>query len=495
MTNCSDHLRPAGKRAEQGWKRKILAAAVLAALPLVTGCANSVKQSHEISNLSPALDRPVVISGRPDHDSLVNAAVDEQLSEADWKVLESLGPKAIWDRIASMSKSAKETRNRVTAGASTRPGSLAKSASTRPTLTLEEVAASTPAVTLPDGKIRMIYELRNYGGTNVTATTDSGTSRRIVTAKAPDLTPLVTALAAQLGDGSTVAPLPNENTLIITCAPQMKDSVLSMLTQLDQPPRQVEITAKMFEVSHDFDFQYGCQILLNRVAADGTQSALSSFSTKQFANSVAQNGTTPVSAEGSVLKLMQVFQDAGLSIDATFQLMAETGLITVVASPRMTVAAGQTGYMLAGSELPIQSTTISANTTSTSTTYKPVGVQLYITPQSLGPDTVKLHAITVVSSVSGFVPLPTITGDDTMTGDSTKLLVNPILDSREAETTVTIEDGHTLVFGGLRMIRTTSRESKVPALGDIPGLGWLFKNHRSQKQQTDLYFFVTPTLL
>jgi type II secretory pathway component GspD/PulD (secretin) len=45
------------------------------------------------------------------------------------------------------------------------------------------------------------------------------------------------------------------------------------------------------------------------------------------------------------------------------------------------------------------------------------------------------------------------------------------------------------------MIRTTSRESKVPALGDIPGLGWLFKNHHSQKQQTDLYFFVTPTLL
>jgi type II secretory pathway component GspD/PulD (secretin) len=47
----------------------------------------------------------------------------------------------------------------------------------------------------------------------------------------------------------------------------------------------------------------------------------------------------------------------------------------------------------------------------------------------------------------------------------------------------------------LRMIRTTTRESKVPGLGDIPGLGWLFKNHRSQKQQTDLYFFVTPTLL
>ena len=177
MSGCSDKLRPAASRAEQGWKRKILAAAVLGALPLVVGCASSVKQSHEITNASPALDRPMVLSGRPDHDSLVNAAVDEQLSEADWKVLESLGPKAIWDRIADMSRSAKETRSRVAAGATTHPGgSLARTSSTRPALTLEEVAASTPAITLPDGKIRLIYSLRNYGGTNVTAATDSGTS-------------------------------------------------------------------------------------------------------------------------------------------------------------------------------------------------------------------------------------------------------------------------------------------------------------------------------
>jgi type II secretory pathway component GspD/PulD (secretin) len=260
---------------------------------------------------------------------------------------------------------------------------------------------------------------------------------------------------------------------------------------LDQPPRQVEITAKMFEVSRDFDFQYGAQILLNRVASDGSQSLLSSFSTKGFANALQANGTSNPVTDGSVLSLMKVFQSAGISVDATFQLLAESGLINVVAAPRMTVAVGQTGYMLAGSELPIQSATIVNNATQTTTTYKPVGVQLYITPQSLGPDSVKLHAISVVSAVSGFVPLPDMQGQDM----PNKLLINPIIDSRESETTVTIDNGNTLVFGGLRMIRTTARESKIPALGDLPGIGMLFKNHRSQKQQTDLYFFVTPTLL
>ena len=493
MVTSSTENDGGSPRARRAWKRTVLASAVFGILPVLSvGCAQNVKQTAELGKWSAAGDRPVVISSRPVQDTLVHEATEEQLSEADWKLLQSLGPKAIWDRIADISRSSRE-RKKLAGASATRPTALAKVGSTtRPAPTVEEIAAQTPTIPLPDGKVRMIYALKNYGGTTIAATTtDGNTQRRNVQIKPPDLAPLVTALATQLGDGSTVAPLPNENTLIITCQPQMKESVIALLAQLDQPPRQVEITAKMFEVSHDFDFQYGAQLLLNRVAEDGTQSALSSFSTKQFANSLKENGTTPASAEGSILKLMQVFQDAGISIDATFQLMADTGLINVVASPRMTVAAGQTGYMLAGSELPIQSSTITNGAVTQATSYKPVGVQLYITPQALGPDTVKLHAISVVSAVSGFVPLANMSGEE---GPS-KLLVNPVIDSREAETTVTLEDSNTLVFGGLRMVRSTSRESKIPGLGDIPGLGWLFKNHRSQRQQTDLYFFVTPTLL
>jgi type II secretory pathway component GspD/PulD (secretin) len=472
----------------------VILAAVAATLPLAGGCASSVKQSAQFATNSPA-QKPMVISGKPARDTLANEAADQQLSESDWKLLEQLGPKAIWQRIAELNggKSRRAAPASTMASTTQPTQTFAKAPpTTRQALSIAEMEKQTSIIPLPDGKVRMIYSLRNYGGTTVTTATDGGTQRRVVTSKPPDLTPLVAALASQLGDGSTVAPLPNENTLIITCAQPMKDSVLQLLAQLDQPPRQVEITAKMFEVSRDFDFQYGAQILLNHVASDNSQSLAGNFSAKSFANALQANGTANNnSAEGTILKLVRVFQDAGISVDATFTLLAESGLINVVAQPRMTVAVGQTGYMLAGSELPIQSSTIVNNATQTTTTYKPVGVQLYITPQALGPDTVKLHAISVVSAVSGFVPLPTISGVET----PSKLLVNPIIDSREAETTVTIEDGNTLVFGGLRMIRTTSRESKLPGLGDIPGLGWLFKNHRSQKQQTDLYFFVTPTLL
>ena len=80
-------------------------------------------------------------------------------------------------------------------------------------------------------------------------------------------------------------------------------------------------------------------------------------------------------------------------------------------------------------------------------------------------------------------------------GVFTANLINPIIDSREAETSVTVGNHDTLVISGLRMVRNTTRENKVPFLGDLPGLEWMFKNHRTQQRITDLYFFVTPHLL
>jgi type II secretory pathway component GspD/PulD (secretin) len=146
--------------------------------------------------------------------------------------------------------------------------------------------------------------------------------------------------------------------------------------------------------------------------------------------------------------------------------------------------------MLAGQELPIQKVNIVNNLLHATTEYKPVGVQLYITPQAIGGGMIKLHTVSIVSSVAGFTALPSIQGDETVS----PLFMNPIIDSREAETAVTVPAGETLVISGMRMVRTTTREDKVPGLGDIPIIGNLFKSHRSQQQLTDLYFFVTPTL-
>ncbi|HTL28010.1 MAG TPA: hypothetical protein VL282_02265 [Tepidisphaeraceae bacterium] len=467
----------------------------------MTACSSN-KQNAEAPHQQPQslhASDPMVVSGKPEFDTLAFKRSDQELGTAQYNKAEKLAPTPMWEYFGDKKRTSVKSGELV-GGGDSESGAVHPvgehlsttqhvAPSTQPEKPLQDVDRSSLPVTmveLPDGKVRLIWALQAYGGSVIASTRDPNTSRRTVAITPADLAPLVSVVTAHLGAAGTCVALPKENTLVITCDKNMKDSVMDLLAKVDVPARQVEITAKIFEVSQDFDFQQGANILLNRIQANGTQSAASTFNTQAFNN--AASGATPFN--GSVIKLMQVFQEAGLSLDASFQLLADNGLIRVVSSPRMTVAAGQTGYLLAGQELPIQSANFVNNVLQTTTTYKPVGVQLYITPQAVGPDRVKLHTISIVSSVSGFSPLPTLTGQT-----AANTLINPIIDSREAETAVTIDDGSTLVISGLRMIRTTTRENKVPGLGDIPVLGWMFKNHRSQQQMTDLYFFVTPTLM
>lgn len=459
-------------------------------------------QSVSGCSKGPVATKPMSItSGDPSGDAAAFQASERQLSEVRWHVIERKGPRPVWDRMGTQTD--KETKGSVLPDenqsrlAPTRtvevgptpytPQPPSTQPTTQPVLApLNEDNLPVQVIELPDGKLRMIWTLRSYGGSNVTSSRDASTARRTVAITPPDLTPIVTVMSQVLGGNGAVTPLPRENTLVVTCERNMRSSVLHMLDKLDTPMRQVQISAKIFEVSRDFDFQQGAQVLAQRLGGDSAQQATSVFNTPRFLDQL--NSGTPF--QGSVVQLMKVFEEAGVSVDASIQILAEAGMIKLVSAPRMTVAAGQTGYMLAGQELPIQSSSIVNGLLSISTQYKPVGVQLYITPQAIGPDRVKLHTISIVSNISGFTPLPRISGNN-----PEKMLVNPIIDSREAETAVTVNNGDTLVISGLRMSRTTTRENKVPGLGDIPLLGWLFKNHRSQQQMTDLYFFVTPTLL
>jgi type II secretory pathway component GspD/PulD (secretin) len=495
---------------------------VAAGLMGVAGCVESTHPT--VSTGVPQLKQgAVVVSTMPEEAAAAYDESERQVSQADWRVLNRLGPQKPLIEGAGTIQESNELKK---AGRSTAPsaravpfaksGAGAAQAGPTPAATVASRPTTAPAATapagdtlssattqpssvagasttsglplavlpLPNDQVQLIWELRNIGGTSVTAQLDQGTSRRKVTVQAPDLKPLMEVVQGRLGKTGTVLPLPQKNALVITCPRTEEAAMVELLRRLDVPQIQVHIAAKIFETSHDFDFQQGARLLLNHVASDGTQSVLSTFDTKRLLDQ-ASNGDTAF--QGSVMSLVQVFEKAGISLNASLQLLAESGLISVVSSPRMTVGTGQTGYMLAGQELPIQSSTIVGTQLEISTSYKPVGVQLYITPESAGEDSVKLHLITIVSSVEGFAPLPTLT-------NSAATLVNPIIKSREAETVVTTRPGSTLVISGMKMFRSITRENKVPVLGDLPLIGNLFKNHRSQRQMTDLYFFITPTL-
>jgi len=459
-----------------------LAAVLFASVLALGGCSEAViNQYTKLGKWTRPADAPQVISGTPEVDRKAVESSEQTFTEADWQILERLAPRPVWERIAN----ARAKLSDAPAEPATKPSAVIQTRAEA----IDEVAEYVTITELPDKKLRMLCPLRHVGGVTVSSKRAGGTDRRNITVTPVDLKPFVDMVSKQLGDKGSCAALPSENALVVTCDEAQKQSVLSLLADVDRPARQVDITARIFEVSHEFDFELGARTVLEHVGSSNTQALASRFNTKGFLDSLASGGAAGF--QGSALRLFQIFGGSGLSADVTFEALANTGYIREVASPRMTVVAGQTGYMLAGQELPISSARLSNDRVITEkTTYKPIGVQLYITPQVVGGDSVKLHVVTIVSSIAGFSPRMAM--DET---DKAQALINPVIDSREAETSVTVPDRSTLVIGGLRMIRHITRERKIPGLGDIWGMEWLFKNHRSQRQLNDLYFFVTPRVV
>ena len=116
------------------------------------------------------------------------------------------------------------------------------------------------------------------------------------------------------------------------------------------------------------------------------------------------------------------------------------------------------------------------------TRFRQVGVQLYVTPTIAGQDTITLAMLPTVSEVIGYT-------DNSAGGAS-----NPIISTREALTQVTVANKELITIGGLDQTKKITQESKIPILGDIPILGYLFKSKRDINNKVQLWFTVQPTI-
>lgn len=453
-------------------------------------CSDSViRQYTELGKWSQPGDIPTVLSATPGADREAFEASQYTLNGADWKILEKIAPRPIWERIENVRKKYQHRQAEPKEVEKVQEAQANDSEPLKPTPLI--VPDDVRITERSDGKLRIVYPLHHFGGSKASASFGDGTQRRQINVTPVNLAPIINVITKQLKDKESCEPLPSENAVVITCELTSREEVLQLMADLDHPGRQVEISARIFEIRSDFDFQFGAKTILDHLASDGQQRLASQFSTKAFLDSLGNPGLGASAFQGSSLRIFQVFGNSGITLDAVFQALADTGLIREVASPRMTVLANNTGTMLAGQEIPINTARFATNTIITEkTTYRPVGVQLYVTPQTIGQDSVKLHVLTIVSSIAGFNPRMSLEGSDSLQN-----IVNPVFNTREAETTVTVPDGNTLVIGGLRMVRSITRERKIPGLGDLWGLEWLFKSHRSQRQINDLYFFVTPTII
>jgi pilus assembly protein CpaC len=171
------------------------------------------------------------------------------------------------------------------------------------------------------------------------------------------------------------------------------------------------------------------------------------------------------------------------NIGTVVRALQERGLFQSLAEPNLVATNGKEASFLAGGEFPIPVVQGGAQGPSVTIMFKEFGVRLNFTPTVLGGDLINLKVRPEVSALD-FNNAITIEGFRV-----------PALTSRRTETEVELRDGQTFAIAGLMNNTLQDAMRKIPGIGDIPILGWLFKSKAMQKAQTELVVMITPHIV
>lgn len=270
------------------------------------------------------------------------------------------------------------------------------------------------------------------------------------------------------------------NALIITGPREEYEVVEDIIKKLDIPRRMVYLEALIMEVKVTKNFSIGVQWADREGHVQGgfSGNATSSYS----ALDGLATGTLPA---GFTLGVM----DEGITIgDVTFPNLGAVvnayksdDDVNVIATPQILTTDNKKATIKVGENVPYVT---SKNTTSgtqqdyTNYEYKDVATSLTITPQVNQAEIVRLEI-----------------GVEVIKLKDTEATTTPSTFTRTAETTVVVHNEETVVIGGMIGQDTTTGDYKVPVLGDIPVLGWMFKSHGNKQEKTNLYIFITPHIV
>lgn len=171
------------------------------------------------------------------------------------------------------------------------------------------------------------------------------------------------------------------------------------------------------------------------------------------------------------------------NVGAVVKALSEKGLFQSLAEPNLIATNGKEASFLAGGEFPYPVVQGGGANASVTIQFKEFGVRLNFTPTVLGGDLIHLKVRPEVSAL------------DFANGVTVEGFRVPALSTRRTETEVELRDGQTFAIAGLLNNTTTDAMRKIPGIGDIPILGWLFKSRAMQKNQTELVVMITPTII
>ncbi len=270
------------------------------------------------------------------------------------------------------------------------------------------------------------------------------------------------------------------NTLLIRDTAKSIEDIKRMVNVLDIPVRQVVIESRMVTVKDNINEELGI-----RWGVTNNDGQYASSGTLEGANSASagvvpglsdrMNVNLPVANPAGSIAFQVARLADGTILDLELSAMEQENKGEIIASPRITTANQKEAYIEQGVEIPYQE---AASSGATATQFKKAVLSLTVTPHITPDDRIILDLVVTQDTVSSV-----------QNGQA------PAIDTQRIGTQVLVNNGETIVLGGIYQQSIINSVSKVPVLGDIPYFGWMFRNSNNFNEKKELLIFVTPRIV
>jgi len=294
---------------------------------------------------------------------------------------------------------------------------------------------------------------------------------------------VVNAVKTLLSDRGKATADPRSNSIVLQEIPENIDRVAEYISQLDQPPRQIRISAQLLEVNSRSLTELGVDWYMN--GADGPNVAAPSGDRLLPEDQAAAAGDMVAETRHQTSQLMdQVSPDTrgqfwvrtihdSWDLEAKISALVNDGKGKILAHPEITTIDNFEARIQMGQKVPIKQFDQSGNTI---ITFEEVGTLLKVVPHITSNDKILMHLIPERSTYEY--------------GQA-----GVIINTNNAETNVVVNNGQTAVIGGLTTQDEIENQVGIPFLKDIPVLGYLFSYTKKEIINHDLVIFVTPTIV
>jgi type IV pilus assembly protein PilQ len=291
------------------------------------------------------------------------------------------------------------------------------------------------------------------------------------------------------------------NTLLVQDTAERLQDIRRLVRTLDIPIRQVLIESRIVVVNDDFSRDLGVRFGFTGVTDNSNDGLISvtgsgegsSIITESAIDNLNTTGTpfpvtlpgigdrynVNVPIENPAGRLALAVLDSDYIVDLELTALQAEGRGEIVSTPRVITANQKEARIEQGVEIAYQE---SASSGATTTQFKKAVLALTVTPQITPDDNIIMDLLVSKDNVGELTP------------SATGGLV-PSIDTRSVETQVLVRDGQTVVLGGIYETERRETVSKVPFLGDIPGVGALFRSKSNVSNKAELLIFVTPRIL